>query len=369
MISFPTDKTSILALLENIDPIQYARSRNYVNGAVTYLSPYISRGVFSTRQIFEYLKNKNYTWENVEKLVQELAWRDYFQQVWNQLGEKINEDIRNPQFPILSRDLPMAFLEGNTGIEGIDSGIKNLVDYGYAHNHQRMYIASLACNVANYHWYLPAKWMYFHLLDADWASNACSWQWVAGSFSNKKYYANQENINRYCNTNQSGTYLDTTYDDLPKINVPFHLAKSRNPNFETKLPPTDKDFTIKPDLPILIYNWYNLDFDWHTELKANRVLLLEPEVFKRYPISEKGVNFMLALSKNIPNIKIFTGEFSQLRSKYPRSKFIFKQHPLNKYFGEQEDRIFLNKVNPVDTMSFFRFWKSIAGQLASEFEG
>lgn len=369
MTSFPTDKASILALLETIDPVKYAQSRNYINGAVTYLSPYISRGVFSTRDIFEYLKTKNYAWQNVEKLVQELAWRDYFQQVWNQLGEKINEDIKNAQFPLRSRDLPLAFLDGDTGIEGINSGIKNLLNYGYVHNHQRMYIASLACNVANYHWYLPAKWMYYHLLDADWASNACSWQWVAGTFSNKKYYANQENINRYCNTNQLGTYLDLSYEDLPQLNIPGQLAKSQNRNFETKLPDTDPDFVINPDLPILLYNWYNLDFNWHAEMKANRVLLLEPEVFKRYPISEKGVNFMLALSKNIPNIQIFVGEFSQLHSKYQRSKFIFKQHPLNNYSGVEENRNFLNKGNSKQAKSFFSFWKAIAGQLAREFEG
>ena len=35
--------------------------------------------------------------------------------------------------------------------------------------------------------------MYYHLLDGDWASNALSWQWVAGSNASKKYYANQAN--------------------------------------------------------------------------------------------------------------------------------------------------------------------------------
>jgi len=31
-----------------------------------------------------------------------------------------------------------------------------------------------------------------HLLDGDAASNVCSWQWVAGTFSSKKYFCNQE---------------------------------------------------------------------------------------------------------------------------------------------------------------------------------
>lgn len=55
----------------------------------------------------------------------------------------------------------------------------------------------LTCTIAQPHWLNPARWMNCHLLDGDLASNMLSWQWVASSFSSKKYYANQENINKY----------------------------------------------------------------------------------------------------------------------------------------------------------------------------
>ena len=42
-----------------------------------------------------------------------------------------------------------------------------------------------------------ANWMYFYLLDGDLASNSLSWQWICGANSNKKYIANQDNINKY----------------------------------------------------------------------------------------------------------------------------------------------------------------------------
>ena len=38
-------------------------------------------------------------------------------------------------------------------------------------------------------------------------SNALSWQWVAGTNSHKKYLANQENINKYCKSNDKNTFL------------------------------------------------------------------------------------------------------------------------------------------------------------------
>ena len=55
-----------------------------------------------------------------------------------------------------------------------------------------MYIASIICNTAKCHWKIPAKWFYYHLKDGDWGSNALSWQWVCGTNSGKKYYANQK---------------------------------------------------------------------------------------------------------------------------------------------------------------------------------
>ncbi|HRD09251.1 MAG TPA: hypothetical protein PK037_16830, partial [Saprospiraceae bacterium] len=95
MISFPTDWASIQARIKSIQPKSYGYSRNFVDGAVTYLSPYISRGVISTLTVWEEIKSRGLPWNDVEKLVQELAWRDYFQQV--AIEKNVDEDIKNKQ--------------------------------------------------------------------------------------------------------------------------------------------------------------------------------------------------------------------------------------------------------------------------------
>jgi deoxyribodipyrimidine photo-lyase len=41
---FSTNYQEILAKIDAIDPVSYGQTRNYLNGAVTHLSPYISRG-------------------------------------------------------------------------------------------------------------------------------------------------------------------------------------------------------------------------------------------------------------------------------------------------------------------------------------
>ncbi len=80
-LTFETDYAFILKKLDEIDPLQYGKTRNYVNRAVTYLSPYISRGVISTHQVLKSVLKKGYTLSQIESFVKELCWWDYFQRV------------------------------------------------------------------------------------------------------------------------------------------------------------------------------------------------------------------------------------------------------------------------------------------------
>ena len=198
-----TNYLKIIDQIESIDPVNYSKNRNFIDGSVTKLSPYISRGLISTKYVFEKIIERNIPFWKVEKFVQELCWRDYWQLIWKQKGNLIDADLKRIQDGVSNHSLSKALIYGNCGIKAIDNSIKELYDTGYMHNHNRMYLASIACNVAKSHWLNPARWMYYNLLDGDWGSNALSWQWVCGSNSNKKYYANQENINKYCYSNQN----------------------------------------------------------------------------------------------------------------------------------------------------------------------
>ena len=141
------------------------------------------------------------------------------------------------------------------------------------HNHLRMYTAGIICNIGQYHWLEPAKWMYYHLFDGDWGSNALSWQWVAGTNSQKKYIANQENINKYCKSNDKNTFLDKSYGDLSTYkNVPNELLEESELKKQTKLP---KNQLSKIDkICLFIYTTDNIDPKWKKDKKANKFLLL-----------------------------------------------------------------------------------------------
>lgn len=70
---FETGYEFVINRLKSIDPISYGKTRNYINGDVTYLSPYISRGVISTRLILKSVLDRGYKLAEIETFVKELA--------------------------------------------------------------------------------------------------------------------------------------------------------------------------------------------------------------------------------------------------------------------------------------------------------
>ena len=284
--------------------------------------------------------------------------------------------------------VPAAIAAGTAGIDGIDVGIQRLVSSGYMHNHQRMYTAFLTCNLAGAHWKLPAQWMYAHLLDGDWGSNALSWQWVAGTFSNKKYIANQENINRYTNTQQRGTYLDVEYEQLAEAPVPEVMKPTLDA--QEVLPfddctsealiaaVADKGLPIwdaisRPnDQSVVICNYYQLSAEFVASQSGSPILLLEPSVFAKYPIASHCVDFMLSLAMEIPNVQVFLGEFEELNSALQASgsvEIVYKEHPLNQHYrGTEIPRDWLAPEVEGTFSSFFSYWKKVEKSLRKEYK-
>jgi deoxyribodipyrimidine photo-lyase len=366
---FPTDYDAIIDKINVIHPEKYAKTRNYLNGDITYLSPYISRGVISTKQVMGTILKNGFSLVQSEKLIQELAWREYYQRVWQVKKEQIWDDLKQLQPDVGHYEILNSLINCKTGIQVIDEQISQLYASGYLHNHIRMYLAAIACNIGKAHWKMPAKWLYYHLLDGDIASNNCSWQWVAGSFSSKKYYCNQENINKYTNTHQSGTFLDNSYEQIVAIQVPNSLKATASLQLNTILPDT-KLPTLDLSKPTLIYNSYNLDPAWRANESVNRVLLLEPSHFNLNPVSENVIHYILALSKNISSIQVFVGEISEILTLYNESAIlkkdciISKEHPAFEYYPgikDQRDWMFPSVTGYYP--SFFNFWKKCSQSL------
>ena len=127
-MNFPTRLDEILGRVYSIEPNNYASTRNYIDGSVTYLSPYISRGVISTKQVFESVIKRGFDPYHINKFLQELAWRDYWQQAWVIKGSLINNDLKHEQSKVRNHLFPTVIEEAISGITAIDIGINDLYE-------------------------------------------------------------------------------------------------------------------------------------------------------------------------------------------------------------------------------------------------
>lgn len=192
---------SALAALDSIVPDRYGFDRNYLDGHVSRLSPYIRHGIVTLKQAREKAFTKVKDRFHAAKFVTELAWRDYWQRLYAVLGSKVWEDREETKTGIppqtYSTSLPDDIAAGRTGLVCIDSFVAELRSTGYLHNHARMWFAAYIVHFRRVRWQAGARFFLSHLLDGDPASNNLSWQWVASTFAHKPYFFNRENLEKY----------------------------------------------------------------------------------------------------------------------------------------------------------------------------
>ncbi len=199
-------RDAAVAALARIQPERYGFNRNYLNGSVSRLSMYLRHGVLSLAEVRDAALDRVKEVSHAAKFITELAWREYWQRLYRDLGKKIWLDQepyktgfnREDYADVMPADIP----GGQTGLACMDSFAKELREKGYLHNHARMWVAAYVVHWRRVKWQAGARWFLTHLLDGDPASNHLSWQWVASTFSHKPYFFNRENLEKYT----SGTY-------------------------------------------------------------------------------------------------------------------------------------------------------------------
>ena len=206
-----------LRRLEAIKPVSYSKNRNFLNGDVTHLSPYIRHGCITLAEAIQATKSK--VASGADKLLFEFAWRDYWRKVWYLNGYAIDSDMEAPKVSLIRDSLAKDIKDATTGLVCIDSFIRTLKQTGYLHNHARMWLASYLIHWRGVDWKAGADWMVKLLLDGDQASNGLSWQWVASTFGSKPYFFNKENLSKYsenqfCQNCEAECPFDKSYDAL-----------------------------------------------------------------------------------------------------------------------------------------------------------
>ncbi len=195
-------------------PKEYGATRNFLDGAVSRLSPYVRHGVVALGELREAGRASL-------KFVQELAWRDYWQRLYAQWGEGVWEDREPIKTGVreYAAELPAEIPAGRTGLACMDAFADELRTTGYLHNHARMWVAAYVVHFRRVRWQAGARWFLRHLLDGDRASNNLSWGWGGSTFSSRTYIFNRENLERYtggrhCRGCMAKCPFDASYEEL-----------------------------------------------------------------------------------------------------------------------------------------------------------
>ena len=205
---FPSTRERSLRSWQDWRPqaLNYGRMRNHVvlgHPHVTRLSPSIRHRLLLGDELIRDLLAE-FEWGTVEKLIQEIRWRDYWKG-WLELRPQVWARYRQ-EVPWLRETLAESMVaevrrveEGRSGVAIMDRFARELVETGYLHNHARMWFASFWIHVRGLPWQLGADFFHRHLLDADAASNTLSWRWVAGlQTKGKTYLVRRSNVESYC---------------------------------------------------------------------------------------------------------------------------------------------------------------------------
>jgi deoxyribodipyrimidine photo-lyase len=161
----------------------YASARDHPAGdGTSMLSPHLHFGEISPAQLW-HMAHRCPAGKAREVFIRELLWREFCANLlWH--NPTLPDAPLRPEFARMPwrDDKPAlaAWQQGRTGVPIVDAGMRQLWHIGWMHNRVRMIVASFLIKHLMIPWQDGEAWFWDTLVDADLASNAANWQWVAG---------------------------------------------------------------------------------------------------------------------------------------------------------------------------------------------
>ncbi len=183
------------------------------------LSPFLSLGRLSARQVYSEVKNFESLHganPSTEAFIYELVWRDYFQfyllkhgfKVFRSQGILENQKLCKQTNFASQPDGFIKWIEGKTAQRFINAHMNELRKTGWMSNRGRQVVASYLVNDLQLDWRLGANYFEETLIDYDVASNWGNWNYIAGVGADprkNRYFDPISQANRY---DPDGRYQD-----------------------------------------------------------------------------------------------------------------------------------------------------------------
>jgi len=168
---------------------RYAADRDRpAKAGTSRLSPHLGFGEISPRDCWHRLAlavevGGGAFAADAESFLRELVWRDFSYHLLHCRPDLAEAPFR-PEFAAFpwreDGAALAAWQHGLTGYPIVDAGMRELWQTGWMHNRVRMIAASFLVKDLLLPWQAGEAWFWDTLVDADPASNAANWQWVAG---------------------------------------------------------------------------------------------------------------------------------------------------------------------------------------------
>lgn len=159
---------------------KYGEQRNYpaIEGT-SRLGIHLRFGTISIRDL------ARKAFETSEVYLNELIWRDFYQQIlWNfphvAKGKSFKPAFDNIRWRNNEEEFKL-WCEGKTGYPLVDAGMRQMNAIGFMHNRVRMVTASFLSKHLLIDWRWGEAYFAEKLLDYDFAANNGGWQWAVGS--------------------------------------------------------------------------------------------------------------------------------------------------------------------------------------------
>ena len=352
----------------------YTRNRNFLNGNVSKLSPYLRHGCLTLHETADNVLQR--FGAQSQKFVQELAWRDYWRRVWYQQGNAIFSDMEASKVALGEKPLPDFIRQGITGLPCMDGFIRDLTLEGYVHNHARMWFAAYVVHWLKVDWREAADWFENYLLDGDKASNHLSWQWVASVNSSKAYYFNKENLARYtgekyCATCKIKCPFDASYEAISdKLFVVNGASNAKT--YPVNMPAKD---ALSTHQAVAIYVHDEMLSGAHPLLRRPmaKFFVFDDFLHGKWPL--KRLQFMADCLNELQDVEIWAGDTREILKARGVGQIITQESP------NRQLKALLEPFNPVyqpevkfaesdisekRLKRFSRYWEKVGAEFFGE---
>ncbi|TCQ28315.1 cryptochrome/photolyase family protein [Rhizobium sp. PP-CC-3G-465] len=166
-----------------IDGYRESRERTWEAGT-SRLSPHLAMGEISPARIWHATRGLSKADSaDVITFRKELVWREFAYHLLFHNPDMPTESLNRKYDKLGWTNGDDDFDRWRTGMTGfpiVDAGMRELWRFGTMHNRVRMIVGSFLVKDLLIDWRRGERWFRDTLVDADPASNAMNWQWVAG---------------------------------------------------------------------------------------------------------------------------------------------------------------------------------------------